>query len=174
MIKNKLKHSDIPTKQLKGSDTWIYYYRQIYNSNGQRTGYVYIHEHEKSEIVYWLNRISLDIIQKVFLGDKRVIELTEEQPKTIHKKPNPFYVGKSKYADKNNSILTFASGVAGNNLRNPHEDFGKAQIKFIENAFNAIAWAYSVVGPMGAEIGYSHLNRNELNERPLKIKFKEA
>ena len=83
-------------------------------------------------------------------------------------------MGESKYVGEYNSIETFASGVAGNNLRNPHEDFGKAQLKYIENTFNAIYWAYSEVGPMGAEIGYSHLNRNKLNERPLKIKFKEA
>lgn len=174
MPKIKLKHKDIPSKQLKDSDTYIYYYRELHNSNGQRTGYVFLHEHEKTEILYWLNRISLDIDQKEFQGDKRVKELTEEQPKKIHKEPNPFYVGISKYVGKYNSIKTFASGVAGNSLRNPHEDFGKAQIKFIENAFNAIAWAYSEVGPMGAEIGYSHLNRNELNERPLKIKFIQA
>ena len=99
----------------------------------------------------------------------------KEQPKKDeNKQPNKYYMGKSKYADKNNSILSFSSGIVDNIQRNPDEDLGKAQLKYLIKEFELIHLVYDQNGIWSNEIGYSHLNRNELNERPLNIKFREA
>ena len=45
---------------------------------------------------------------------------------------------KSTYAGSYNSVLSYASGIVGNKLRNPSEDYTKKQLRYIKKLFDII------------------------------------
>ena len=121
-----------------------------------------MHDHEIQYIHHWLSRFVMDVSQKQFIDPSLYTMCT-----TPSKEMPP-----SKYAGSYNSVLSYASGLVGNRMRNPSEDYTKKQLRYIVKMFDIICTAYDYSFNK-QDLGYD-LHTKQYNEKPLKVKFKEV
>tara|TARA_R110002074_G_C12343889_1_gene649062 strand:+ start:344 stop:820 length:477 start_codon:yes stop_codon:yes gene_type:complete len=136
-------------------DTKIIYYDIKPNKD-----YLIMHDEDIAYIHHWLTRFVVDVTAKQFLapdlynaGIVKTIEL-----------------GTSNYNNETNSILSYASGIVGNRLRNPSQDYTKPQLVPLQKLFNTIYYAYDTVFTK-QDLGYD-LKTDIDNDKPYRIKFK--
>ena len=121
-----------------------------------------MHDEDINYIHHWLNRFVVDVSAKQFLNPTlynggRIV--TKE-------------LGNSKYKNKElNSILSYASGLVCNRLRNPSQDYTKTQLVPIEKLFHMICHSYDNAFDQD-DLGYDIVTK-EPNEPPKYVNFKE-
>ena len=124
MAHSKIHSSIIPTATVKGNTLTVWY--EVKPNNEKK--HLRMHEDEIAYIHHWISRFVMDVSQKQFL-DKNLYQMC-----TIPSKEMP----KSTYAGSYNSVLSYASGIVGNKLRNPSEDYTKKQLRYIKKLFDII------------------------------------
>lgn len=158
-----VSYQDIPQSYVDNNRNQVYYYRRKTLADGSKSKYVYIHPDEKDDILFWINRLVIDV------QAKRVIDNTflDDLDYRTDKLPS------STISHKKNSYITYAAGVVSNIMRNPAEDLSYNQLKYIDALYTIINAVYSKAGPLGNEIGYNSVT-NKDNPVPKQIKFKPA
>jgi len=159
MKNRKANYYIIPQSTVKNNVLTVWY--EVKANNEKK--HITMHDEDITYIHHWLSRFVMDVSQKQFLYPELYRVATESD------KDMP----KSSYADKrHNSMLSYASGVVGNRLRNPTEDYTKKQLIYITRLFNIICNAYNTVFSK-QDLGYN-LHTSEYNDKPYMIKFKEV
>lgn len=158
MATSKIHSSIIPTATVKGNTLTVWY--EVKPNNEKK--HLRMHEDEIAYIHHWLSRFVMDVSQKQFL-DKNLYQMC-----TIPSKEMP----KSTYAGSYNSVLSYASGIVGNKLRNPSEDYTKKQLRYIKKLFDIICVAYDY-NFSKQDLGYDY-DTKKYNAKPLRIRFKEV
>ena len=156
-----VSYQDIPQSYVDNNHNQVFYYRRKVRADGKPGKYVYIHDDEKHKIVYWLNRLVIDIQAKRVIDNTFLDEL-DTRTKDL---------GTSGVSHKHNSYITFAAGVVCNIMRNPAEDLAYNQLKYIKELYRVINRVYSV--ELASELGYNHITKED-NPVPKQIKFKPA
>lgn len=151
----------IPQTYVDKNDNQVYYYRHKTLSDGSKSKYVYIHPDEKHQIMYWINRLVIDV------QAKRVIDKTFLDELDITSSDLP----SSKVSHKKNTYMTYAAGVVSNIMRNPAQDLSYDQLKYIKELYRVINRVYSL--ELADEVGYNNVTKQD-NPVPKQIKFKQA
>lgn len=154
-----VSYADIPKSTI--IDTGhrrIYFRRKL----GTQSKYIYLHPEDKDYILFWCDRLVVDVLAKQILDPTFCNELFKQS------KGMPT----SGYSGLRNSPLTFAAGVVSNIRRNPAEDLAYKQIEYITKLFKIINFAYSI-GELKHDLGYNSSTQKD-NALPNKIIFKEA
>lgn len=153
----------LPQSYIDQAGNKVVYYRPKPNNDKK---HVYINDEDNREIYYNIQRMLAQCCEKQFLDPKYFNYLTKVDP--------VFSIssyGKSiKGAPKQNSPLSYASGLLSNYLRNGSQDFTVKQLPKIEILCQVIHVLYT---QQGLEIGFNY-NTKIPNETPLPIKFVEA
>ena len=148
-----------PESEINGDTKTIQY--DLMPGHAGKQGYIYMHEEDVLYIHYWLNRLVVDITAKQFLAPELFEYGTRQRPR----------FSRSTYSKSVNSMLSYASGLVCNRLRNPEEDFSKNQLQYITKLFDFIHKSYDGNVFTEQDLGYNHITK-EVNEKPFKIKFK--
>lgn len=153
----------LPQSYIDQAGNKVVYYRPKPNNDKK---HVYINDEDNREIYYNIQRMLAQCCEKQFLDPKYFNYLTKVDP--------VFSIssyGKSiKGAPKQNSPLSYASGLLSNYLRNGSQDFTVKQLPKIELLSRLIHDLFAL-GYL--ELGYN-VNTGVKNDMPLKIKFIEA
>ena len=155
LMASKLDYIRHPASKIKG-DTKIINY-DIKPGNEKK--HLIMHDEDLAYIHHWLTRFIVDVTAKQFLAPDLYNAGTV---KTME-------LGSSNYNGEINSILSYASGIVGNKLRNPSQDYTKAQLEPLERLFNTIYYAYDTVFTK-QDLGYD-LKTGIDNDKPYRIKF---
>lgn len=158
MALSKIHSSIIPEASIKGNTITVWY--EVKPNNAKK--HLRMHNDDITYIHHWLSRFVMDVSQKQFLNPTLYTMCTapsKEMPK-------------SSYAGSYNSVLSYASGIVGNRLRNPSEDYTKKQLRYISKMFDIICTAYDYSFTK-QDLGYD-LETRRNNDKPLRIKFKEV
>ena len=148
-----------PQASVKNNTMSVWY--EVKPNNDKK--HLRMHDEDITYIHHWLSRFVMDVTQKQFLYPA-LYEVA-----TVPDTDMP----KSSYANKHhNSMLSYASGMVGNRLRNPSEDYTKKQLIYITRLFNIICNAYDTVFTK-QDLGYD-IETSKYNDKPLMIKFKEV
>ena len=158
MAHSKIHHTIIPESTVRGNTLTVWY--EVKPNNKKK--HLVMHEDDIDYIMHWLSRFVMDVSQKQFI-DKALYNLCV----TPNKEMPP-----SKYAGSYNSVLSYASGLVGNRLRNTSEDFTKKQLRYIKKLFEIICVAYDYSFSK-QDLGYD-LNSKQYNQKPMQIAFKEV
>ena len=142
-----------PPAEIQGNTMFIHY--DIKPNND----YLIMHDEDIAYIHHWITRFIVDVTAKQFLAPD-LYNAGREQTKEL---------GSSNYNGEINSILSYASGIVGNKLRNPSQDYTKAQLIPIEKLFSMICHAYDTVFTR-QDLGYD-LKTGIDNDKPYRIKF---
>lgn len=152
-------HSSIIPEASEHNDTLTVWYEVKANNEKK---HLRMHDEDIMYIHHWLSRFVMDVSQKQFLNPSLYTMCTapsKEMPK-------------STYTKSNNSVLSYASGIVGNRLRNPSEDYTKKQLRYISKMFDIICTAYDYSFTK-QDLGYD-LHTKQYNDKPLRLKFKEV
>ena len=150
----------IPQTTIDGDTKTVWY---DLKQDTKNKGHVTLHDDDIDYINFWLCRFVVDVSAKQFLDPQLYQFGTKQQNKTAT----------SAYGKKeSNSIISQASGLVGNRLRNPSQDYTKKQLQFITKCFNIICDAYDLAFNE-KDLGYDYHSKQP-NKKPLKIKFKEV
>ena len=152
---SKLDYIRHPASKIQGNTKIIYY--DIKPGNDKK--HLVMHDEDLAYIHHWLTRFIVDVTAKQFLAPDLYNAGTV---KTME-------LGSSNYNGEINSILSYASGIVGNRLRNPSQDYTKAQLIPLEKLFNMICHAYDTVFTR-QDLGYD-LKTGIDNDKPYRIKF---
>ena len=158
MALSKIHSSIVPEASIKGNTITVWY--EVKPNNAKK--HLRMHNDDITYIHHWLSRFVMDVSQKQFINPKLYTMCTapsKEMPK-------------SSYAGSYNSVLSYASGIVGNRLRNPSEDYTKKQLRYISKMFDIICTAYDYSFTK-QDLGYD-LETRRNNDKPLRIKFKEV
>jgi hypothetical protein len=155
---HKANYYIIPQSTVNNNVLTIWY--EVKANNEKK--HLNMHDEDIAYIHHWLSRFVMDVSQKQFL-DKSLYNMC-----TVPSKEMP----KSTYAGSYNSVLSYASGIVGNRLRNPSEDYTKKQLRYIKKLFDIICVAYDY-NFSKQDLGYD-LHTKQYNEKPFEIKFKEV
>jgi len=158
MATSKIHSSIIPTATVKGNTVTVWY--EVKPNNEKK--HLRMHQEDIEYIHHWLSRFVMDVSQKQFL-DKSLYSMCTTPSKEMPK---------STYAGSYNSVLSYASGVVGNRLRNPSEDYTKKQLRYISKMFDIITTAYDYTFTK-QDLGYD-LESKQYNDKPLRLRFKEV
>jgi len=159
MASSKPNYYILPQSTVDGNTLTVWY--EVKANNEKK--HLRMWDEDITYIHHWLSRFVMDASAKQFLYP----ELYEVATKSDKEMP------KSSYENKHhNSMLSYASGIVGNRLRNPSEDYTKKQLVYLTRLFNIIYNVYDGVLTK-KDLGYN-LNTKQYNEKPLKIKFKEV
>jgi len=154
-----ISYLDIPQSYItKTGNKRIYYRRRAEHKDK----YVYMHSEDKDYVVFWLNRLVVDVTAKTII-DKYLFEDLHKSRPTL---PT------SGYSAKRNSIITYAAGIVSNIMRNPEEDIAYKQLPYITKLFKIIHYVYTV-GPLSAELGYNHKTGKQ-NPPPFILQFYDS
>jgi len=124
--------------------------------------HVHIPDEDIRYIHHWLSRFVMDVSAKQFINPQL------HEGMTMSDKDMP----KSGYTNSYNSIISYASGIVGNRLRNPSQDYTKKQLKHIQKLFNTIYNCHNTNAVFNKQdLGYD-LKTDIDNEKPYRIKFK--
>ena len=159
MKSRKPNYYIIPQSTVKNSTMIVWYEVKANNEKKHLT----MHDEDIEYIHHWLSRFVMDISQKQFIHPELYNIATTSDKE----------MPKSSYENKHhNSMLSYASGIVGNRLRNPSEDYTKKQLIYITRLFNIICNAYDSVFTK-QDLGYDIVTK-AYNDKPLRIKFKEV
>lgn len=154
-----ISYQDIPESTILNTGHKRIYFRRKPKPMDK---YIYLHPEDKDYILFWCDRLVVDVLAKQIIDPTFCEELFKQS------KGMPV----SGYSGLRNSPLTFAAGIVSNMRRNPAEDIAYKQLEYIIKLFKVINYAYSI-GELHKEIGYnSNTKRN--NDIPNTIIFKEA
>tara|TARA_R110002153_G_scaffold3020_1_gene14322 strand:+ start:1507 stop:1980 length:474 start_codon:yes stop_codon:yes gene_type:complete len=123
-----------------------------------------MHDEDINYIHHWLSRFVMDVSAKQIINPSLYMDATC----STNDMPRAGYEGKDY-----NSIVSYASGIVGNRLRNPSEDYTKKQLQYISKLFNMICFAYSGAVFNDKDLGYNLVTK-AYNDKPMKLKFKEV
>ena len=154
-----ISYADIPESTILDTGHRRIYFRRKASPMDK---YVYLHPEDKDYILFWCDRLVVDILAKQIIDPTFCEELFKQS------KGMPT----SGYSGLRNSPLTFAAGIISNIRRNPVEDIGYKQLEYIQKLFKIINFAYTI-GELKDELGYNSSTKKE-NPIPNKIIFKEA
>jgi hypothetical protein len=149
----------MPQSSVKDNTLTVWY--EVKPNNEKK--HLRMHDEDINYIHHWLSRFVMDVSQKQYIYP----ELYEVATHSDKDMPRSSYE-KKEY----NSMLSYASGIVGNRLRNPSEDYTKKQLRYITKLFNIICNAYDTVFTR-KDLGYDIVS-GVLNDKPYKIKFKEV
>jgi hypothetical protein len=154
-----VSYLDIPENELLTTGHRKIYFRR---KTDNKEKYIYLHPEDKDYILFWCDRLVVDVLAKQIIDPTFCEELFKQS------KGMPV----SGYSKLRNSPLTFAAGIVSNMRRNPAEDIAYKQIEYIIKLFKIINYAYSV-GELHKELGYNSSTKKD-NAIPNNIIFKEA
>jgi hypothetical protein len=138
------------------------YYRTITNNTKK---HFKLNSEDEDYLYNWLTRFVIDICNKQTLNPELYGVFTYTQNE----------LPQSGYGDGKvrNSILSYASGLMSNKLRNPSEDFTVKHIKYIQLIFTWMHTAYTTDKMLQKDLGYDYWTKAQ-NLPPEPIKFCEA
>ena len=150
----------IPQSTIDGDTKTVWY---DLKQDTKNKGHITLHDDDIDYINFWLCRFVTDVSAKQFLDPDLYKGMALQDKKTAT----------SGYKNKeSNSILSEASGLVSNRLRNPSEDYTKKQLLYIKRIFELISVTYEHTF-LKKDLGYDIVT-GVLNEKPLMIKFKEV
>ena len=149
----------MPQSTVKDNTLTVWY--EVKPNNEKK--HLRMHDEDINYIHHWLSRFVMDVSAKQFINPR----LHEGMSRSDSDMPRSSYE-KQDY----NSMLSYASGIVGNRLRNPSEDYTKKQLQYITKLFNIICNAYDTVFNR-KDLGYDIVT-GVLNDKPYMIKFKEV
>ena len=149
----------MPQSTVKDNTLTVWY--EVKPNNEKK--HLRMHDEDITYIHHWLSRFVMDVSAKQFINP----QLHEGMSRSDSDMPRSSYE-KQEY----NSMLSYASGIVGNRLRNPSEDYTKKQLQYITKLFNIICNAYDTVFNR-KDLGYDIVT-GVLNDKPYMIKFKEV
>jgi len=155
----QISYADIPQSTVLDTGHKRIYFRRKPKPMDK---YIYLHPEDKNYILFWCDRLVVDILAKQIIDPTFCKELFKQS------KGMPL----SQYSNLRNSPLTFAAGIVSNFRRNPAEDIAYKQLQYIIKLFKVINYAYSI-GELHKEIGYNSITKMD-NELPNVLIFKEA
>ena len=159
MSMSKPNYYIMPQSTVKDNTKTIWY--EVKPNNPKK--HLRMHLEDIDYIHHWLNRFTVDVSAKQFLNP------TLYNAGRIETKE----LGNSKYKNKElNSILSYASGLVCNRLRNPSQDYTKTQLVPIEKLFHMICHAYDNAFDQD-DLGYDIVTKAP-NEPPKYVCFKEV
>lgn len=158
MARSKIHSSIIPEAIERAGTLTIHY--EVKPNNEKK--HLRMHEQEIQYIHHWLSRFVMDVSQKQFI-DPQLYTMCTTPSKEMPK---------SAYAGSYNSVLSYASGIVGNRLRNTSEDYTKKQLRYITKLMDIVGTAYDYSFNK-QDLGYN-IDSREYNDKPMRIKFKEV
>ena len=159
MSMSKPNYYIMPQSTVKDNTKTIWY--EVKPNNEKK--HLRMHLEDIDYIQYWLCRFTTDISAKQLINPNFYALMTtqsNEMPRSSYEK--------KEY----NSVLSYASGLVSNRLRNPSEDYTKKQLLYIKRIFELISVTYEHTF-IKKDLGYDIVT-GVLNEKPLMIKFKEV
>ena len=159
MASSKPNYYILPQSTVDGNTLTVWY--EVKPNNPKE--HLRMWDEDIAYIHHWLSRFVMDVSAKQFLNP----DLYELGTESDGEMPRSSYEKK-----KHNSMLSYASGIVGNRLRNPSEDYTKKQLIYITRLFNSIYNAYDIVFTK-KDLGYDIVS-GVSNVKPLLIKFKEV
>ena len=159
MKSHKPNYYIMPQSKIVGNTLEIWY--EVKPNNPKE--HLRMHDEDVNYIHGWLNRFTTDISAKQLLDTpfyNLMTTPTKEMPRSSYEKK------------EDNSVLSYASGLVSNRLRNPSEDYTKKQLLYIKRIFELISVTYEHTF-LKKDLGYDIVT-GVLNEKPLMIKFKEV
>ena len=148
----------IPQSTIKDNTLTVWY--EVKANNEKK--HVTMHDEDIDYIHHWLSRFVMDVSAKQIINPGLYTDVTNRTNK----------MPRSGYKDEHNSIVSYASGIVGNRLRNPSEDYTKKQLPYIDKLFTMICVAYDTVFD-NKDLGYNLVTK-AYNEKPMKLFFKEV
>jgi|TARA_R110001606_G_C14904204_1_gene594417 hypothetical protein len=150
----------IPQSTIDGDTKTVWY---DLKQDTKNKGHITLHDDDIDYINFWLCRFVTDVSAKQFLDPDLYKGMALQDKKTAT----------SGYKNKeSNSILSEASGLVSNRLRNPSQDYTKKQLPFIVQTFIMIFNIYNDRFS-AKDLGYDYHSKQP-NKKPLMIKFKEV